>query len=80
MGRLPNVGSNPRIWLDSLQLIRMVGKLFTGNMTAVRQQARRPVYRIVREKLTIRSERLIESISYDIAQNLSKTSKDRRQL
>jgi hypothetical protein len=45
----------------------MVGKLFTGNMTVVRQHARRPVYRIVREKLTIGSERLIESASYDIA-------------
>jgi hypothetical protein len=62
-----NAGAKPRICLDSLQLIRMVGKLFTGNMTVVRQHAGRPVRRIVREKLTIRSERLIESASYGIA-------------
>jgi hypothetical protein len=60
-------GANPRIPFDSLQLIRRVGKLFTGNMTVVRQHARRLVYRIVREKLTIGPERLIESASYDIA-------------
>jgi len=67
MGCLLDAGANPRIRLDSLQLIRTVGKLFTGNMSVVRQHARRPVYRIFREKLTIRSERLIESASYDIA-------------
>jgi hypothetical protein len=58
-----NTGAKPRIRLDSLQLIRMVGKLFTGNMTVVRQYAGRPVHWIVRKKLTIRSERLIESVS-----------------
>jgi hypothetical protein len=58
-----NAGAKSRIRLDSLQLIRMVGKLFTGNMTVVRQYAGRPVHRIVREKLTIRSERFIESVS-----------------
>jgi hypothetical protein len=79
-GLLAGRGANPRIRLDSLQLMRMVDKLFTGNMTVARQRAIRPVYRIVREKLTIGSERFIESASYDIAQNLGKISKDRRQL
>jgi hypothetical protein len=70
-----DAGAKPRIRLDSLQLIQIVGKLFTGNMTVVRQYAGRPAHWIVREKLTIRSERPFESASYDIAQNLSKMSK-----
>jgi len=45
----------------------MAGKLFTGNMTVVRQRANRPGWRIAREKLTIGSERFIESDGYDIA-------------
>jgi hypothetical protein len=59
--------ANPRIWLDSLLSSRMVDELFTGNMTVVRQRANRPGCQIVHKKLTIRSERLIESDSYDIA-------------
>jgi hypothetical protein len=43
------------------------GKLFTGNMTVVRERNGLPVCFIVWEKLTIRSERLFESASYDIA-------------
>jgi hypothetical protein len=62
-----DAGANPRIWLDSLLPIRMIGKLFTGNVTVVRQRAKRPGCRIVREKLTIGSKRFIESDSYDIA-------------
>jgi len=46
---------------------RVLGKLFTGNMTVLRQRANQADFRIVREKLTIGSERFDESISYDIA-------------
>ena len=67
MGPLLDPGANPRIWLDSLLPIRMTGKLFTGNMTVVRQRANRPGWRIAREKLTIGSERFIESDGYNIA-------------
>jgi hypothetical protein len=67
MGRLPDASANPRIRLDSLPSIRMVDKLFTGNMTVMRQRAGQFVYRIVQKKLTIGSERFIESASYDFA-------------
>jgi hypothetical protein len=57
-----------RGFASNLLLKKALGhNLFTGNMTVVRQHAGRPVHWIVREKLTIRSERLIESASYDIA-------------
>jgi hypothetical protein len=68
-------GANLRIRLDSLPPIRMVGDLFTGNVTVVRQHARRSCYRIDREKLTIRSENHCGSDSYNIAQNLIKMLK-----
>jgi len=59
--------ANPRIWLDSSLSGRMVDELFTGNMTVVRQHTNRPDCQIVPKKLTIGSERLTESDSYDIA-------------
>jgi len=49
----------PRIWFDSLY----GANLFTGNMTAVRQRAKRSDRWNVRKKLTIRTESTIESDS-----------------
>jgi hypothetical protein len=62
-----DAAANPRIWLASLLPTRMVGKLFTGNMMVLRQRANQPDFRILREKLTIGSEKFDESISYNIA-------------
>src|SRR6516165_5847616 len=41
MGCSLDADANPRIYLDSLLLVRIVGELFTGNVTVMRQRAKR---------------------------------------
>jgi hypothetical protein len=67
MGCSLDADANPKIWLDSLLRTRVVGKLFTGNMTVGRQRANRSNSWIGQKKLTIGSERLAKSDGYDIA-------------
>jgi len=63
MGCSLDAVANPRIWLDSLLPIRMVGNLFTGNMTVMRRCGNRSDWRILWKKLTIGSERSAKSES-----------------
>jgi len=67
MGCSREADANPRIWHETLLPIRTVGKLFTGNITVVRQRRKPSAGAIVREKLTLGSEKLFLSGSYGIA-------------
>jgi hypothetical protein len=67
MGCSLDADANPKIWLDSLLRTRVLGKLFTGNVTVGRQRTDRSDSWIAQKKLTIGSEKPAKSDGYDIA-------------
>jgi hypothetical protein len=67
MGCSPDADANPRNWLDSLLSIGRADELFTGIVTTAQQHRKRSGCRMAPKKLTIGSENIVKSITYNIA-------------